>query len=286
MYQEKEQERDQEQHSKRKKAWEDNPNVELFTVEKDEIVLYGRCFHPEKDPGGSHGAVIITHEFASNMASTSRYAVTFAELGYHAFVFDFTGSAGTKSYGREDIHASILTDKEEMDMIYQYVKEQSYVDLEHIIFAGCSQGGLTAGLLAADYKEEVEAVIMYYPALCAPDYLRRGYMMGVSFDPENVPEYIEMYRGTGIGRKYVEDVITLDPWKELTVFEKPVLICHGSGDTIADISYSRKAVEKYKDCKLLELESGEHIFKKPENFQKAVEATIEFVQSRILSASE
>lgn len=272
-----------EKQNNRKKVWEDNPNVEMFTVEENGIVLYGRCFHPDKDPKGIHGAVLITHEFASNMASPSRYAITFASLGYHAFVFDFTGSAGTKSFGREDIHASILTDKEEMNMIYQYVKQQDYVDLDHIIFAGCSQGGLTAGLLAADYKDEVEAVIMYYPAICAPDYLRRGYMMGVSFDPDNMPEYIEMYRGTGIGRKYVEDVISLEPWKELTAFENPVLICHGTGDTIADISYSREAVKRYKDCTLLEIQSGEHIFKKPENFQKAIQATTEFLQNRIFS---
>lgn len=264
----------------------DKEFVDDFCIEKDGIVLFGRCFHPENQPEAKHPAILLTHEFASNMASPSRYAKDFSKLGYHVFVFDFTGSKGTKSYGREDIDASILTDKEEMEMVYDFMLGEEYVDEEHIILGGCSQGGLTAALLAADHKDEVEALLMYYPAICAPDYLRRGYMMGVSFDTENVPEYIEMYRGTGIGRKYVRDVITLDPWEEITRFEKPVLICHGTGDTIADISYSREAVKRYKDCRLLEIESGEHIFKVRENFDLAIRETIDFLQNRIFPCNE
>lgn len=262
---------------------ENNNVIEEFTIENNGIVLYGRCIHPIDKENVKGPAVLLNHEFASNMNSPARYAKTFAKLGYHAFVFDFTGSKGTRSYGREDIDASIFTDKEEMDMVYQYMKEQPYVDADHIILGGCSQGGLTAALLAAQYKDSIDALIMYYPALCAPDYLRRGYMMGKQFDPENVPDYIEMYRGTGIGRKYVEDVITLDPWKEITTFKKPVLICHGTGDTIADISYSREAVRRYGDCNLVEIESAEHIFRKPENFQKAISQTVHFLQDRIIS---
>ncbi|MDO4977814.1 MAG: alpha/beta hydrolase [Eubacteriales bacterium] len=261
----------------------DWPFVDEFCIEREEIVLFGKCFHPEEENLEKHPAILLNHEFASNMASTSRYARIFSKLGYHVFVFDFTGSKGTKSYGREDIDASILTDKEEMEMVYEFMIHEKYVDKNHIILGGCSQGGLTAALVAADHKEEVEALLMYYPAICAPDYLRRGYMMGISFDTENVPEYIEMYRGTGIGRKYVRDVITLDPWKEITRFEKPVLICHGTWDTIADISYSREAVKRYHDCHLLEIPSGEHIFKVPENFNLAINETIDFLQNRISS---
>ncbi len=106
--------------------------------------------------------------------------------------------------------------------------------------------------------------------------------MGVQFDPSDMPEYIEMYRGTGIGKKYVEDVTSLDPWEELTVFENPVLICHGIRDSIADISYSREACRRYKNCSLLELESGEHIFKNPDNFELAINATFEFLKKEKL----
>lgn len=260
--------------------------VESFCIKEHGVVLFGKCYHPKRNPHGCYPAVILCHEFASNMKSPERYAIPISALGYHVFVFDFTGSKGTKSYGREDIDASVFTDKEEMNMVYQYARQQSYVDKQHIILGGCSQGGFTAGLLAADYAEEIEAVLMYYPALCAPDYLRRGYMMGVQFDVENVPEYIEMYRGTGIGRKYVADVTSLDPWKELTVFKKPVLICHGTGDSIADISYSEEAVRQYNDCTLFKIESGEHIFKEKRNFEKAVDATIHFLQDRIMSCNE
>ena len=254
--------------------------VDEFYLHQDSLVIYGRCYHPAKDPDGSYPAMLIAHEFASNANSTSRFAIPFSEQGYHVFVFDFTGSKGTKSYGREDIDCSILTDKEEMEIVYEYMMEQPYVDQNHIVLCGCSQGGLTAGLLAADHKEEVKALMMYYPALCGPDYLRSGYMMGKSFDAEEVPEYIEMYRGTGIGRKYITDMRSLDPWTELTVYEHPVLICHGTWDSIAAIRYSREAAARYKDCTLLEIEKGEHIFKVPENFKQAMETSIDFLHAR------
>ena len=260
--------------------------VEDFSICREEFVIYGRCYHPADDPYGRYPGLLLNHEFASNMNSPARYAKKICTLGYHVFVFDFTGSKGTKSFGREDIDCSVLTDKEEMEVVYQYMKEQNYVDEKHLVLGGCSQGGLTAGLLAADHKEEVEAVLMYYPSLCAPDYLRRGYMMGKQFDPMDMPEYIEMYRGTGIGRKYVEDVTVLDPWKELCVFEGPVLICHGVRDSIADISYSRQAAQKYKNCVLYEFESGEHIFKKPENFHSAIDHTITFLKEGIMPCNE
>lgn len=253
-----------------------------FTIEYDStsagrtVHLAGLCLTPDGERE-CYPAIILAHEFASNMKSTRRFAIPLCQAGYQVYIFDYAGTSLTKSRGRSDREASILTEKEEFEQVYQYVRKQSCVDLAHIIVGGCSQGGMGAALVAGEHPEEIEKLIMYYPALCGPDYLRKGYMMGKQFDPANPPEYLEMFHGTGIGKKFMKDFASLDPWKEIKNFFGPVLICHGTADDIADIAYAREAQLQYLDCTLVEIEGGRHIFKEKAHFLQALEATMAFL---------
>ena len=92
----------------------------------------------------------------------------------------------------------------------------------------------------------------------------------------------EKFRVTGsvnLGRKFVEDAVKLDPWKEMEGFDKPVLICHGTKDELVDISYAKKAADLYKDCKLVEVKGGKHIFFMPWHINDVVFETVNFLKA-------
>lgn len=103
------------------------------------------------------------------------YANKISEFGFHAFVFDFPGSGAGKSMGRTSLEMTVLTEKEDLSTVLDYVKNQPFVDSNHIFLMGCSQGGFVSALLAAERENEIEKLILNYPALCICDDCRKGY---------------------------------------------------------------------------------------------------------------
>lgn len=201
--------------------------------------------------------VIISHGFASSMLITLPYAKEFVKAGYVVIMFDFCMSGSGISGGRS-VNMSVITERDNLLDVLEYAKTLDFVDKEHITLCGCSQGGLVSALAGVEKENDVERLILYYPALCIPDDARRGCVIGTKIDPENVPEkFFGLF--IRLGRKYVNDAQRLDPYEQISSFKKPVFIVHGIEDTLVNISYSRKAAECYENCKLVEIH-GDHGF--------------------------
>lgn len=203
-------------------------------------------------------AVIISHEFGMNMSSTARYAKALYNFGYAAFIFDFCGSGSGISDGKSTKN-SLLTEKEDLSRVLDYVRSLDCIDNDRITLMGCSQGGLVTALLAAERESEVERIILCYPALSIPDDARKGDMLGAKFTPDKLPEeYHSLY--VKLGREYIEGALALEPWREICSFSKPVLILHGDKDKIVPFAYSQSANEKYPNSKLVRLSNARHLF--------------------------
>lgn len=69
-------------------------------------------------------------------------------------------------------------------------------------------------------------------------------MMWAHFDPENLPSTIHC-GPMKLGRCYAEDVMHMDPYREIRTFPGEVLIVHGIRDKIVDLWYARKAARTY-----------------------------------------
>jgi len=103
--------------------------------------------------------------------------------------------------------------------------------------------------------------VLFYPALCIPDDARAGKMMFAKFDPKNIPERINC-GPMKLGRCYPADVIDMDPIEEIKAYHGPVLIVHGTKDSIVKLDYSRQAQRAYPNAKLHIIEGGAHGFSK------------------------
>ena len=241
-------------------------SVHSFACSRDGLTIRGE----EYRPAGDHlPAAIVSHGFMANQSTTRHYARQLAEAGYAAYCFDFNGGsvAGSKSDGRTT-EMSVLTEVMDLETVIDHVADLPYIDGAHILLMGCSQGGFVSALTAAKRKDQISRLILFYPALCIPDDARAGKMMFARFDPRNVPERVNC-GPMKLGRRYVTDMLEMDPFKEIAPYPGPVLIVHGTRDNIVHPDYARRAYEAYRSrpdtdapVYLEMIEGGSHGFSK------------------------
>lgn len=124
----------------------------------------------------------------------------------------------------------------------------------------------------------VSSLILFYPAICIPDDARKGRMLFYRFDPANIPELLGRFP-MKLGGDYARTVIDVDPYKEMTGYEGPTLIVHGTADPIVDISYSRRLKSAYPNCEFHEIYGAGHGFKGKYD-RKACEILKNFMENR------
>lgn len=253
---------------------------EGFSCERDGLTIKGTVFLPK---GKTDCPIaVISHGFMANQMFSQIHAQNLAKMGYAAFCFDFCGGTLVGSSDGDSTDMSVLTEAEDLKAVIEFAKSQSYTDENELILLGCSQGGFVSAIVAAEMKEEVDALILLYPALCIPDDARSGEMMFAKFDPQNVPE--TFWCGPmKLGRRYVTDVIEMDPYEIIHQYTGKVLIIHGNQDKTVDISYALRAVETYSqagaDVEMKIIDKGGHMFFRPTHAYKALGYIREYVRT-------
>ena len=197
--------------------------------------------------------VIIIHGFTGNKEERHILAVSrmFNELGCATLRVDMYGHG--KSDGSFRTHNLFKWMGNAMTVI-DYARSLDYVS--DIYLCGHSQGGLTAMLLAAMEKNKIKALLPLSPALVILDGARKGNLLGLPFDPENIPEELESWDGRKLSGNYVRAAQTLHIEDAAAKFGKPVLIVHGDQDEAVPVEYSIDAAKLYKNCRL-ELIAGD-----------------------------
>ena len=229
---------------------ESNVKRTIFFCERDGLRIRGMQYLPENfREGERYPAIIVSHGFTGNYTDEAEYCRIFSGWGYAAFCFSFCGGSHAmtpeelKSDG-ETTQATILTEVADLTAVIRHVKTLPYVDESRVTLLGCSQGGMVSGLAAAKCKDAIKSLVMVYPALCIPDHARAGCLGGASYDPEHVPEVIDC-GSILLGRQFHDTVTGMDVYKELRPYRGPVLILHGTEDSVVNYSYSVRAKENY-----------------------------------------
>lgn len=222
--------------------------------------------------------IIMSHAFLTNQKIMKKYAIELAKEGYVVYTYDFCGGA---IFGKSDgkfCDMSIDTEKEDLITIINYVKSKNYIDITKLILFGASQGGFVSCLIAAQYQEKIDKLIIIYPALCIPDDARKGKMQMVEFDPNNIKETIKS-KFFKFSAKYPESAINIDIFEEIRKISCPIFIIHGNKDEIVDMKYAQKALEasKNESSDLVILEGAGHGFDNRQ-FKKAINLIIEYLK--------
>ena len=248
-----------------------------FSLNVTNGTLHGYWMLPKLEGKTKFPTVIISHGICSNCLLSFTYGLPFVRRGFQVLCYDFANS-GSGSSGLDSVKMSLLSEKQDLLEVVDYVKTLPSVDTDHLILSGCSQGGIVSSLVAAEREDDVERQILFYPAYSIPDLAREGHLMTARYDPNNIPDkqYILFLK---INKKYPTDAMTLDPYEQMCTFKKPVYIVHGTQDGIIDVNYSRRAEKEFPNCKLDEI-NGDHGFIKRGAIANAIK-TIVYIEKEM-----
>ena len=235
---------------------EDNKFTDSYEVSTEEKYIndiYGVLYKPKTDK--KVPLIIFSHELGSTHSSGDDYAEFLSKLGFAFYEFDFRNGSYSSKSGNDMSKMSVMTEVNDLLEVFNEAKTWDFVDTNKIIIMGGSQGGAVSALTAPKIENEINGVILMYPALLIHDDVHSRFN---SLD--EVPETFT-YRGWfTAGKIYVEDAWNLDTYKEISKYNKKVLILHGTSDSIVPYSYSEEADKSYKNSELHLIRGAGHGF--------------------------
>lgn len=228
--------------------------TKVLEVSVNGHTLYGELLLPVGKTGALP-TVICSHGFGSSGQSfTTGTGMSLAKSGLAVYCFDFYGGGKNSKSGGDMTEMSVFTEQEDLNAVIDAVLALDTTDADKLFLLGESQGGFVSAITAAQRPENIQGLILFYPAFCIVDDAISRYAT-----LEEVPETYDIM-GKTVGRIYSEGLYGYDLDAAIASYTGPVLILHGNKDTIVDLSYSQHAETVYADAQLIVMDGQGHGF--------------------------
>lgn len=222
--------------------------------------------------------VVLSHGFLANQKIMKKYAKALAEAGYVAFTYDFCGGALLGKSDGKFSDMSIDTEKDDLKAVVAYTRTLEGLRHDRLVLLGASQGGFVSCLVAAEWKDAVDRLVLLYPALCIPDDAKKGKMLTLTFDPADIEGTLRS-KPFRFSAEYPRSAMGIDIYAEIAKIDAPVLIVHGDADKIVSPGYSERAVAvaPNKNSELAVLKGAKHGFNKKQ-YREATDRAVAFLR--------
>lgn len=198
--------------------------------------------------------VVMLHGLNATADGMAVMAKELVQYGYACLTFDFVNGSNLSKSGNKMKKMSLLTEKNDLMAVMEQLKKVNYVDQDNIFIYSESQGGAVTVFSLAEIQDQIQGIILSYPALQIPETIRANYP-----DKDNIPETVNM-GGCALGKIYAVDAYDIDFWALCAQYSGNVLIMHGDQDTSVDLSFSQKAVTCFPNAELVVYEGAGHGF--------------------------
>ncbi len=229
-----------------------------FFIENDGIRLHAKLDMPKtiQNETGKCPLVIVIHGFTGHMEENHIVAVVEAvnDIGFAALRVEMYGHG--KSDGKFENHTLYKWVTNALAAI-DYAKTLDFVS--DLYLCGHSQGGLLTMLVGGMRVDDLKALIPLSPAWMIPDGARQGSLLGQSFDPVHVPDFLEM-DDRRLNRDYILVAQTIHVEDEIERFRGPVLIVQGDKDEAVPLEYAQRAEKLYANARLVVVPGDTHCF--------------------------
>lgn len=201
--------------------------------------------------------LIVIHGFTGNMEEEHLLSVvkTASETGFVVLRAEMYGHG--ESGGAFHDHTLFKWISNAMAVI-DYARSLDYVS--DLYLCGHSQGGLITMLVGAMEQDRLKAILPLSPAWMIPEIARKGELLGIPFDPDDVPDKLDIDKGLTLGNNYIRTAQMIDVLPAIRRFKKPVLLVHGDGDLSVPVHYSEKAADLYADARLVIIPGDTHCY--------------------------
>lgn len=219
--------------------------------------------------------VIVMHGIMSgkDVPPMPRFARKLVRQGYAVLRFDFNAQ------GRSDgdvLKCTIPTQIADARAVYDYARSLPFVS--GVVLLGHSQGGVVAGMLAGELAGAAQtvdsagpageplntriapdALVLLAPGAVLKDYALEGRFLGMTCDPADPPEYVQVY-WYKFSREYILSAQTLPIYEVSAQYQGPVCLIHGDEDKIVPLKYSEQYRDIWQDCEFTVIPRENHLF--------------------------
>lgn len=249
-----------------------------YEVEKRELsipsgdhVVKGYLYLP-KGKEGKLPTLIACHGYGASYQTTERLVgMPLAMSGIAVFCFDFFGGNRHSISGGTMMDMSIFTERDDLLSVFDFIRSYETTDQDNLFLLGESQGAVIVGITAPLIEDKVRAVVEYYPAYCLVTDAQARYKTEA-----DIPNEVKLI-GNTISKDYFVPLLGFDVYKEIAPFQKPVLIVHGTWDSLVPLSVGKRTKETYKNATMKTIFADVHGFTRYGKVRSA-KYTYDFIQ--------
>ena len=219
--------------------------------------------------------VIVIHGFTghSEEKHIAAAAKTMNDLGYATLRADMYGHG--KSGGQFRDHTLYKWVTNALAVI-DFARKLDFVT--DLYLCGHSQGGLTVMLAAALKHDIIRGIIPLSPAIMIPELARKGELLGLHFDPDQIPETLSAWDGRELDGNYARIAQTIHVEEAIRRYTGPVLLVHGDQDEAVPVRYSVEAAAAYRNARLVVIPGDTHCYDR--HLDRVLEAIREWLPAR------
>ena len=226
-----------------------------FFIDSDGTRLHAKLDRPE---GMKKGPLcILIHGFTGDMEEEHLIAARDAmmEAGVAVLRAEMYGHGGSDGEFRKHTLYKWVTNA--IDVV-NYAKSLDFVT--DLYLSGHSQGGLLTMLVGGMFPDDFKAIIPLSPAWMIPENAREGIILGMTFDPEHIPDDVPTIKNLTLGGNYIRVAQTVYAEETAARYKGPVLILQGDEDDMVPVQVSARASERYAQCELAVIPGETHHF--------------------------
>ena len=253
--------------------------TQTVTIDGDHGKLHAVIHKPELKDGERCPMVLLCHGFMGNKegALEKQIAALLQAKGIASIRFDFNGHGQSEGRFQDMTVPNEIVDAKK---VIDYVRALPYVS--SVAISGHSQGGVVAAMTAGELgSDKIKAVVLLAPAAVLRDDAIRGSTMGATYDPFNLGEYVELFRGLKLGAEYIRTAFSLPIYETSAQYQGPALIIHGTGDRVVPYTYGERFHQIWPKSKLQIIDRADHGFSK--EIEQVATSTAEFLSQALLS---
>jgi pimeloyl-ACP methyl ester carboxylesterase len=241
--------------------------------------IYGQLYRPTCS--GKMPLIIFSHGLGASHEVGVDYAKELASRGVAVYIFDYRGGGAQSRSEGKTTEMSVMTEVADLESVLKTAENWDFVDKDHIILLGESQGGAVASIVASRHTDKLQAMILLYPAFVITDELHKLY---ASLD--DVDDIVNYQDWITLGKKYAVDMWNFDFYEDMGKFNKPVLLIHGDKDQTVPVGYSERAAAVYPQGKLHIIHGTGHTFPERSSFHEAMNEIVAFLEKQDVLSGE
>lgn len=206
----------------------------------------------------SKGLVVMFHGFTGHMNENGylfkELATQLAEHGFSSVRFDYRGNGISDGRFNEMTFNTVLSDARAMVKYALNLKIN-----EKVIILGFSMGGAAASMVAKEFEDVLEKLVLLSPAASMMTTVVGRYRNNPNvnwYDENNVD-----MGGYLMSKAFIDSFDDLDLYQN-TNLNVPVIIIHGEKDLAVPIEYGRKYAQLYPNCEFYMVPESEHCYQK------------------------